>query len=139
MRGHPGRQTAVSTRRVPRSRRGRPTESCPSTSKVTTDSGRFATADGADTICRVPDAPHTAPAGSAAHPPKLYNAFAAVEDALTGAWFWVRRHLGLGRPRQVLPYFGYANDRVALLSGRVLANRLRGGPRAANHWWADVF
>jgi phosphatidate phosphatase APP1 len=68
----------------------------------------------------------------------MRNALVMLEDGIDRGWYRIKRALGLGAVKQVLPYAGYGNDTMAWIGGRVLSDRLRGGPRTANHWWANL-
>ncbi len=75
----------------------------------------------------------------AAKGPTLNNALAIAEDSIDRAWYRIKRLLGLGAVKQVLPYSGYGNSQLAWIGGRILSDRLRGGPRIIDHWWANLF
>jgi phosphatidate phosphatase APP1 len=81
--------------------------------------------------------PHPLP--RAGKPPRMHNALVMLEDGIDRGWYRIKRALGLGDVKQVLPYTGYGNETMAWIGGRVLSDRLRGGPRTVDHWWANLF
>jgi phosphatidate phosphatase APP1 len=69
----------------------------------------------------------------------MHNALVMLEDGIDRGWYRMKRAVGLGAVKQVLPYAGYGNETMAWIGGRVLSDRLRGGPRTVDHWWANLF
>ncbi len=69
----------------------------------------------------------------------MHNALVLIEDGIDRGWYRLKRALGFGAVKQVLPYTGYGNGQMAWIGGRILSDPLRGGPRIVNHWWANLF
>lgn len=61
-----------------------------------------------------------------------------IEEFVDVAWRRFSRRLGLDEPRQIVAYRGYANRRYAWVRGRLLANKLHGGPKEDDGWWDNL-
>ncbi len=68
----------------------------------------------------------------------LHRGAAAVESVVDERWQAMKRRLGLGRPRSIQPYQGWADSRRAWCCCRVLANKPAGGPKEDDRWWDNL-
>lgn len=61
-----------------------------------------------------------------------------LEDFVDVTWRSFSRRLGLNEPRQIMAYRGYGNDECVWVRGRLLANKLYGGPKDDDTWWDNL-
>ena len=61
-----------------------------------------------------------------------------VENVADAAWHRFSQRMGLNEPRQIVAYRGYGNSERVWVQGRLLANRLRGGPKEDDRWWENL-
>lgn len=61
-----------------------------------------------------------------------------VEEFADTAWHRFSRKMGLHEPRQIVAYRGYGNAERVWVQGRLLANKLYGGPKDDDRWWENL-
>ena len=78
------------------------------------------------------------PPGRGAVRRSLHAAAVAAEERLDTARHRLNTRLGRLRPRQIVPYRGFADSRGVELTGRVLAQKQRGGPGETDTRWHNL-
>lgn len=68
----------------------------------------------------------------------LLRAAVAVEHAWDRTRYRASSATGRGDPRQIVAYIGYADCGEVHIGGRVLSNRLSGGPLDDDGWWDNL-
>lgn len=68
----------------------------------------------------------------------LHRVVASSEEKVDAFRRGMSQRLGTGGPRQIAAYHGYADAAAVHVSGRVLANKPRGGPLDDDGWWENL-
>ena len=68
----------------------------------------------------------------------LHRVVASSEEKIDTARREITRKLGIRSPRQIAAYHGYADRQAVHVSGRVLSNKVRGGPLDDDGWWENL-
>jgi phosphatidate phosphatase APP1 len=66
------------------------------------------------------------------------EAFRDIDDVAEAAWRQFSARVGLDKPRQIVAFRGYGNAERIWVKGRLLANKLQGGPQEDDNWWDNI-